>query len=74
VKRIRGLADVHDDFRALADRFLEPGAPEPSTFAPGFGSVGARGTNGRGEAFANDYEFTPCGGVLLLTSIGLNPQ
>jgi hypothetical protein len=40
----------------------------------GFAGVGGRGTNSKGEAFFNYYEFTPCGGKLILTSIGLNPQ
>jgi len=73
-EKIRGLAGIDDDFAAHRDRFLEPGAPEPSTLANGFASIGARGTNSKGEAFANYYEFTPCGGKLILTSIGLNPQ
>jgi hypothetical protein len=74
VKKIRGLAGIDDDFRAHRDRFLEPGAPEEPTLANGFAALGARGTNSKGEAFANYYEFTPCGGKLILTSIGLNPQ
>lgn len=74
VRRIRGLAGIDDDFRAHRDRFLDPGAPEEPTLMPGFASIGARGTNSKGEAFANYYEFTPCGSKFLLTSIGLNPQ
>jgi hypothetical protein len=73
-ERIRGLAGLEEDFRAHRDRFLDPGAPEDPTLAHGFAAIGARGTNPRGEAFANYYEFTPCGGALILTSIGLNPQ
>ena len=72
--QIRGLAGIDDDFRAHRDRFLDPGAPEEPTLMPGFAAVGARGVNTKGEAFANYYEFTPCGGKFLLTSIGLNPQ
>jgi hypothetical protein len=74
VKRIRGLAGIEDDFRAHRDRFLDPGAPEEPMLQPGFAQVGARGKNSKGEAFANYYEFTPCGGKLILTSIALNPQ
>ena len=74
VKQIRGLAGIEDDFRAHGARFLEPGAPEEPMLANGFAAVGARGTNAKGEAFANYYEFTPCGGKLVLTSIALNPQ
>jgi hypothetical protein len=59
---------------AYRDRFLDPGAPEEPTLENGFAAVGARGRNSKGEAFANYYEFTPCGGSLILTSIGLNPQ
>lgn len=73
-EKIRGLAGIDDDFRAHRDRFLDPGAPETPTLANGFAALGARGTNSKGEAFANYYEFTPCGGKLILTSIGLNPQ
>ncbi len=73
-RAIRGLAGIDEDFRAHRDRFLDPGAPEEPTLAAGFAAVGARGVNSKGEAFANYYEFTPCGGKLLLTSIGLNPQ
>jgi hypothetical protein len=74
VEKIRGLAGIEDDFRAHGDRFLDPGAPEAPTLENGFAAVGARGKNSKGEAFANYYEFTPCGGRLILTSIGLNPQ
>jgi hypothetical protein len=74
VEKIRGLAGIEDDFRAHGDRFLDPGAPEAPTLESGFAAVGARGKNSKGEAFANYYEFTPCGGSLILTSIGLNPQ
>lgn len=72
--KIRGLAGIEDDFKAHRDRFLDPGAPEDPTLAAGFAAVGARGKNSKGEAFANYYEFTPCGGKLLLTNIALNPQ
>ncbi len=74
IESLRGLAGMDADFAAHRDRFLEPGAGEVSTLAAGFASVGARGTNSKGEAFANYYEFTPCGDALVLTSIGLNPQ
>ncbi|MGE0639349.1 MAG: hypothetical protein AB7G12_06085 [Thermoanaerobaculia bacterium] len=74
IAKIRGLAGIDDDFRAHRDRFLDPGAPEEPTLANGFAAIGARGTNTKGEAFANYYEFTPCGGALVLTSIALNPQ
>jgi hypothetical protein len=73
-RAIRGLAGIDEDFRAHRDRFLDPGTPEPSTLEPGFAAVGARGVSSQGEAFVNHYEFTPCGGKLLLTGIGLNPQ
>jgi hypothetical protein len=72
--RIRGLAGIEDDFRAHAARFLAPGEPEEPTVANGFGQVGARGADPTGAAFANYYAFTPCGGRLVLTSIGVNPQ
>jgi hypothetical protein len=72
--KIRGLAGIEEDFRAHRDRFLDPGAPETPTLENGFAALGARGTNSKGEAFANYYEFTPCDGKLILTSIGLNPQ
>ena len=71
---IRGLAGIEADFAAHRDRFLDPGAPEPSTLANGFASIGARGLDPKGKAFANYYEFTPCAGHLILTSIGVNPQ
>ena len=74
VEKIRGLAGIEDDFEAHRDRFLDPGAPEEPTLENGFAAVGARGANSKGEQFANYYEFTPCGGKLILTSIGLNPQ
>lgn len=74
VRSIRGLAGIDDDFRAHRDRFLDPGAPEEPTLMPGYASIGARGENSKGDAFANYYEFTPCGGKFLLTSIGINPQ
>lgn len=73
-RSIRGLAGIEDDFKAHRDRFLDPGAPEEPTLAAGFAAIGARGVNSKGEAFANYYEFTPCNGKLILTSIGLNPQ
>ena len=43
-ERIRGLAGIDEDFKAHRDRFLDPGAPEEPTLAPGFAAVGARGT------------------------------
>ena len=73
-RKIRGLAGIDDDWQAHRDRFLDPGAPEEPTLAAGFAAVGARGKNSKGEAFANYYEFTPCGGKLLLTNIAINPQ
>jgi hypothetical protein len=72
--KIRGLAGIDEDFAAHRDRFLDPGAPEEPTLAAGFAAVGARGKNSKGEAFANYYEFTPCGDRFILTSIALNPQ
>jgi hypothetical protein len=36
--------------------------------------VGARGKDPAGKSFANYYEFTACGGALILTSIAVNPQ
>jgi hypothetical protein len=72
--KIRGLAGIEEDWKLHRDRFLDPGAPEEPTLAAGFAAIGARGKNSKGEEFANYYEFTPCGGKMLLTSIGLNPQ
>lgn len=72
--KIRGLAGIDDDFKAHRDRFLDPGAPETPTLAKGVAALGARGANSKGEQFANYYEFTACGGKLILTSIALNPQ
>jgi hypothetical protein len=74
VKKIRGLAGIEAEFKAHRDRFLDPGAPEEPTLANGFAAVGARGKNSKDAAFANYYEFTPCGGKLILTSIAENPQ
>ena len=74
ITSIRGLAGIEADFAAHRGRFLEPGAPETPTLANGFAAVGARGSNPKGEAFANYYEFTACGGHLILTGIGVNPQ
>jgi hypothetical protein len=72
--RIRGLAGIEDDFAAHAARFLDPGEPEEPMLTNGFGQVGARGTDPSGAAFASYYGFTPCGGRLVLDSIGVNPQ
>lgn len=74
IQAIRGLAGIQEDFAAFADRFFEPGTPEEPSVDAGYGGVGARGTNAKGEAFFNWYEFAPCGDRLVLTSIGLNPQ
>jgi len=74
VNKIRGLAGIQADFAAFADRFFEPGTPEEPSVDAGYGGVGARGSNAKGEAFFNWYEFAPCGDRLILTSIGLNPQ
>jgi hypothetical protein len=72
--QIRGLPGIEEDFAAHAARFLEPGEPEEPMLANGFGQIGARGTDPSGAAFANYYGFTPCGGKLVLDSIGVNPQ
>lgn len=74
VRAIRGLAGIQEDLAAFADRFFDPGAPEEPSVDAGYGGVGARGVNAKGEAFFNWYEFAPCGDRLILTSIGLNPQ
>ena len=73
-KQVRGLRGLEEDFRAQALRFLDPGEPEAPTLANGFAQVGARGTDANGDAFANYYELTPCGGQLILTGIGVSPQ
>jgi len=74
IAKIRGLAGIDADFAAFADRFFDPGTPEEPSVDAGHGGVGARGTNAKGEAFFNWYEFAPCGDRLVLISIGLNPQ
>lgn len=74
VRAVRGLAGIESDFAAFADRFFDPGTPEEPSVDAGYGGVGARGTNAKGEAFFNWYEMAPCGDRLVLTSIGLNPQ
>ena len=74
VRAVRGLAGIEPDFVAFADRFFEPGTAEEPSVDAGYGGVGAHGTNAKGEAFFNWYEFAPCGDRLVLTSIGLNPQ
>lgn len=71
---IRGLAGIEEDFAAFADRFLTPGAPEETQIEPGYGGVGAHGTNSKGAAFFNFYGLVPCGSRLVLVDIGENPQ
>jgi len=71
---VRGLAGIEEDFAVFADRFLTPGAPEETQIEPGYGGVGARGTNSKGAAFFNFYGFVPCGSRLVLVDIGENPQ
>ena len=73
-RAIRGLAGIQEDLVAYADRFFDPGTPEEPSVDAGHGGVGGRGTNAKGEAFFNWYEFAPCGDRLILVSIGLNPQ
>lgn len=74
VEAIRGLPGIEADLQAHADRFLDPGSPEEPSVAPGFGNIGGRGKNSKGAAFANYYEFAPCGEALVLVGIGENPQ
>lgn len=74
VEAIRGLPGIDADLAAHADRFMAPGDPEEPDTRPGYGQVGGRGKNSKGAAFANYYEFAPCGEKLVLVSIGENPQ
>lgn len=73
-EKIRGLDGIDADVATFADRFLEPGDVEEPQAWGGRGGVMAHGKNSRGEAFANYYEFVPCGDRMVLFSIGLNPQ
>lgn len=74
VAAIRGLPGIDADLAAHADRFLDPGAPEEPSVGPGQASVAARGKSSKGAAFANYYQFAPCGDKLVLVGIGENPQ
>lgn len=74
VRAIRGLAGIDAELAAHADRFLEPGEPQEPRIEPGYLGVGATGTNSKGEAFFNWYQFGVCGERLVLYGIGLNPQ
>ena len=74
IEAIRGLPNIDADLPAHADRFLTPGDGIEPDVRPGYGQIGAHGKNSKGEAFANYYEFAPCGDKLVLVSIGLNPQ
>lgn len=74
IESIRGLPKIDDDLAAHADRFLTPGEGIEPDVRAGYGQIGAHGKNSKGEAFANYYEFTPCGDKLVLVGIGLNPQ
>jgi hypothetical protein len=75
VQAIRGLPGNDADLAAHADRFLDPGMPEPDpTLDAGQGSIGSRGKDSKGKAFYNYYYFEPCGDRLLLTGIALNAQ
>jgi hypothetical protein len=71
---IRGLPGIDADLGAHADRFLDPGTPEEADVGPGYGRIGSRGQNAKGQRFANYYEFAPCGDTLVMVGIGLNPQ
>lgn len=74
IEKIRGLTGIEADVAAFADRFLEPGETEEPQAWGGRGGVMGRGTNSKGESFANYYEFASCGDRLVLFGIGLNPQ
>lgn len=74
IESIRGLPKIDADLAAHADRFLSPGDGLEPDVQAGYGQIGAHGKNSKGEAFANYYEFTPCGDKLVLVGIGLNPQ
>lgn len=74
IQKIRGLEGIDADVAAFADRFLEPGDIEEPQAWGGRGGVLGSGKNSKGEAFANYYEFVPCGDRMVLFSIGLNPQ
>ena len=74
VQAIRGLSGIEAELAAHADRFLDPGTPEEPQLEAGYGGIGGRGKNSKGEAFFNYYYFAPCGNRLLMTGIGLNPQ
>jgi hypothetical protein len=74
IAAIRELPGIDADLAAHADHFLVPGDPEEAGVRPGWGQVGGRGTNAKGKAFVNYYEFAPCGEHLVLVSIGENPQ
>ena len=66
---IRGLPGIDADFEVFADRFLDPGEPDDPTVYEGYGGVGARGVNSKGEKYSNYYEFAPSGDRLLLIGI-----
>ncbi len=74
VAAIRGLDGIDADFAILADRFLTPGETGEFQNAPGYGGIVGTGVNSKGAKFLNFYEFTPCEGSLVLTSIGENAQ
>jgi len=74
VRKLRGLDGIAEDLERHADRFLSPGDPEEVSLYATIAGVGARGTNSRGEAFFNFYQFAPCGDRLVLVGIGENPQ
>jgi hypothetical protein len=71
---IRGLAGIEEDWKRLADRFLEPGTIESLEPQGGGGAIGARGKNSAGAEFYNYYHLVSCGDRLLLGAIGENPQ
>jgi len=59
VRKLRGLDGIAEDLERHADRFLDPGDPEEVSLYATIAGIGARGTNSRGEAFFNFYQFAP---------------
>lgn len=74
IAAIRGLDGIAADLAVYADRFLKPGTASEFDSGAGYGSVRGEGTNAKGAKFINYYFFAPCGGKLVLVSIGENPQ
>jgi hypothetical protein len=74
VASIRGLAGIEEDWKRLANRFLEPGTVEHLDPQGGGAAIGARGKTAEGAEFYNYYHLMTCGDRLLLVAIGENPQ